>query len=122
MPESPEEISHLVPSLWNEQRIPRARIEGTRSLEVRYVDIGSEQVDRGSGRPVNVHDAGNGSTARPLTGQLRLRLRTEPLVHIQPHVVGHEDLIRPLTLAEHFLPATLRLVTILAPDLLHFGQ
>src|SRR3954453_19441946 len=124
MTDSPEEISHLVPSFGNEQWIPGPGIERTCSLEVRYVDIGSEQIDRGSGRPINVHHAGNRSTARPLTRQLRLRLGTEPGIHIHgyiqlglplfrdlvdipPHVISHEDLIGPLILAEYFLPASL---------------
>ena len=139
MTDSPEEISHLVPSFGNEQWIAGSGIERTCPLEVRYVDIGSEQIDRGSGRPVNVHHAGDRSAARPLTGHLRLRLGTEPRIHIHgyiqlgfplfrdlvdiaPHVIGHEDLIGPLILAEDLLPATVCLVTVLPPDLLNFGQ
>src|SRR4051794_2994016 len=139
MTERPEKISHLVPGFGNEQWIPGSSIERTCPLEVRYVDIGSEQIDGGSRRPVNVHHAGNRATARPLTRQLRLRLGTEPRIHIHgyiqlglplfrdlvdipPHVIGHEDLISPLVLAEDLLPATLCLVTVFPPDLLNFGQ
>src|SRR5436305_7386572 len=139
MTESPEEISNLVLSFGNEQWITGSRVEPTCALEIRYVDIGSEQIDGGSSSAVNVHDACNWPSTRPLTGQICLWLRTEPSIHIHgyvqlglslfrdlvdisPHVISHEDLISPLILSEDLLPATLCLVTVLAPYLLHFGQ